>query len=66
MYSLTQPALAESWAIDVAGTAAVERTRAGSRFLVFIARDLLMCAKDVVGRLPIAASMPAHSGLLNQ
>src|SRR5688572_6058889 len=63
MYSLTQPILAETSAIEVAGTiaAAVEMTRAGTSFLVFIARVSPDCAKACGTASPL--QHPCHERL---
>jgi hypothetical protein len=37
MYSLAQPMLADTSAMEIAGTAIVDRIKAGARFLLFIA-----------------------------
>src|SRR5688572_25410440 len=50
MYSLTQPMLAVVSPMEVAGTTTVERTSAGTRFLIFMARMTPGCAKDVSRR----------------
>src|SRR5215510_16222929 len=52
-YSLTHPMLAVTSACDVAGTATAERTRAGTRFLIFMRVLLLIARKDVETRGPL-------------
>src|SRR5687767_16026448 len=58
MYSLTQPMLAVTSAMEVAGTATVERTRAGTRFLIFMTRITPGCAKGC--ETATAVQQPCH------
>src|SRR6185503_8732581 len=57
-YSLTQPMLAVVSAMEVAGTTTVERTRAGTRFLIFMTRVTSGCAKGC--ETATALQQPCH------